>query len=80
MNFNITGLIRSALPLLVVLLTACGGARRRKFIAHELYHRGTVSGLTGTVVLQDNGGNNATVSASGGFTFSSRSPAAPHIR
>ena len=30
---------------------------------------GTVTGLTGTVVLQDNGGDNLTVSASGGFTF-----------
>ena len=32
---------------------------------------GTVSGLTGTgLVLQDNGGNNLSVSASGSFTFS----------
>ena len=30
---------------------------------------GTVSGLSGTVVLQDNGGDNLSVSASGGFTF-----------
>jgi hypothetical protein len=30
---------------------------------------GTVSGLTGTVVLQDNGGDNLSVSANGGFTF-----------
>jgi hypothetical protein len=30
---------------------------------------GTVSGLTGTVVLQDNGGDDLTVSASGSFTF-----------
>src|SRR5436309_2755770 len=30
---------------------------------------GTVSGLIGTVVLQDNGGDNLTISASGGFTF-----------
>ena len=30
---------------------------------------GTVSGLSGTLVLQDNGGDNLTVSASGGFTF-----------
>ncbi len=32
---------------------------------------GTVSGLTGTVVLQNNGGDNLTVSANGGFTFGS---------
>ncbi|HUK67149.1 MAG TPA: alpha/beta hydrolase-fold protein [Streptosporangiaceae bacterium] len=30
---------------------------------------GTVSGLTGTVVLQDNGGDNLSVSANGTFTF-----------
>ena len=30
---------------------------------------GSVSGLTGTVVLQNNGGDNLTLSASGGFTF-----------
>jgi sugar lactone lactonase YvrE len=31
---------------------------------------GTVSGLSGTVVLRNNGGNNLTVSANGPFTFS----------
>lgn len=31
---------------------------------------GNVSGLTGTVILQNNGGNNLSVSASGSFTFS----------
>ena len=30
---------------------------------------GTVSGLTGTVVLQDNGGDNLSVTANGAFTF-----------
>jgi sugar lactone lactonase YvrE len=30
---------------------------------------GTISGLSGTVVLQDNGGNNLTLSTNGGFTF-----------
>ena len=30
---------------------------------------GTVSGLNGTVVLQNNGGNNLSISANGGFTF-----------
>jgi len=30
---------------------------------------GTVSGLNGTVALQNNGGNNLTISVSGGFTF-----------
>src|ERR1700722_13019227 len=30
---------------------------------------GTVSGLSGTVLLQDNGGDNLSVSANGTFTF-----------
>ena len=30
---------------------------------------GTVSGLSGTVVLQDNGGDDLTVTANGSFTF-----------
>src|SRR6266581_628889 len=30
---------------------------------------GTVSGLSGTVVLQNNGGDNLTISVNGGFTF-----------
>ena len=30
---------------------------------------GTVSGLSGTVVLQDNGGDNLSVSGNGSFTF-----------
>ena len=30
---------------------------------------GTVSGLSGTVVLQDNGGDDLSVGASGAFTF-----------
>ena len=33
---------------------------------------GTVSGLAGTVVLQDNGGDNLTVSANGPFTFATK--------
>jgi hypothetical protein len=33
---------------------------------------GTVSGLSGTVVLQDNGGDNLSVSANGSFTFATQ--------
>jgi hypothetical protein len=33
---------------------------------------GTVSGLTGSVVLENNGGDDLTVSANGGFTFATR--------
>ena len=35
---------------------------------------GTVSGLSGTVVLQDNGGNDLSVSSNGPFTFSTPLP------
>ena len=35
---------------------------------------GTVSGLSGTVVLQDNGGDNLSVSANGSFTFATALP------
>src|SRR5207237_1422033 len=33
---------------------------------------GTVSGLSGTVVLQDNGGDNLSVAANGSFTFATK--------
>jgi len=33
---------------------------------------GTVSGLSGTVVLQDNGGDNRTISSNGAFTFATQ--------
>ena len=36
---------------------------------------GTVSGLSGTVVLQDNGGDDLSVSGNGSFTFNTRWPA-----
>jgi fibronectin type 3 domain-containing protein/predicted transcriptional regulator len=35
---------------------------------------GNVTGLAGTVVLQDNGGDNLTVSANGAFTFATKLP------
>ena len=37
---------------------------------------GTVSGLSGTVVLQDNGGDNLRVTANGSFTFATSVAAA----
>ena len=36
---------------------------------------GSVSGLSGTVVLQDNGGDDLSVSANGAFTFATKLPA-----
>ena len=52
-----------------------GGGQRHQCRGHVRQQRrsysvgGTVSGLSGTVVLQDNGGDNLSVSASGSFTF-----------
>jgi 6-phosphogluconolactonase len=68
MRLNITRLMRTALPLAVLLLTACGGTTRYISIG------GTVTGLTGTgltgsVVLQDNGVNNLTVPVDEAFTI-----------
>ena len=37
---------------------------------------GSVSGLSGTVVLQDNGGDNLSVTANGSFTFATSLAAA----
>ena len=48
-----------------------GRHRRRRYLhgGGHLPVGGTVSGLSGTVVLQDNGGDDLSVSASGAFTF-----------
>ena len=49
----------------VLSLTACGGSSTYTV-------GGTVTGLSGTVVLQNNGTNNLSISANGAFTFASR--------
>ncbi len=41
---------------------------------------GTVSGLSGTVVLQDNGGDDLSVAANGPFTFATKLAAVPATR
>ena len=41
---------------------------------------GSVSGLSGTVVLQDNGGDDLSVTASGPFTFATKVAAGPGTR
>jgi sugar lactone lactonase YvrE len=64
--------------LLSFLLTACGGGGATGGAgvtgAGQLTFAvgGTVSGLSGTVVLQDNNGDNLTVIANGTFTFSTK--------
>jgi len=56
----------TAVIVLVLTLAAChsGGGRVTKFTVG-----GTVTNLNGTVVLQNNGGDDLTVSANGPFTF-----------
>ena len=55
-----------------------GGLGERHQRGRDLHERatytvgGTVSGLSGTVVLQDNGGDNLSVSANGAFTFATK--------
>jgi len=60
--------LRGALVLIAVAaLAGCGGDD-----GDEWSIGGTTSGLTGTVVLQNNGGNNLSVTANGSFTFGSK--------
>ena len=71
-------LIRASLLFLLATLAACsggggggggGGGAAPPGGATSYTIGGSVSGLTGSVVLQNNGGDNLTVSAIGGFTF-----------
>ena len=49
----------------------CGELHEHNVHLHRRRHR---LGLTGTVVLQDNGGDDLTVTANGSFTFATRWP------
>jgi hypothetical protein len=58
--------------LLSLLLVACGGGGSA---GNTLYSvGGTISGLDGTVVLQNSGGDNLSRSTNGAFAFSTRLP------
>jgi hypothetical protein len=64
--------LRSATSVLpVLLLAACGGGGSSSTppVSTTATVGGTVSGLTGTVVLQNNGGDDLSISANGTFTF-----------
>src|SRR5438128_10095329 len=66
----ISFLVASAL----LALSACSGrgdgaGRTGPGPASRFASGGTTSGLSGTVVLQNNGGDNLTISVNGGFTF-----------
>lgn len=54
---------------LALLLVGCGGGGGSPAPPATFTIGGAVTGLTGTVVLQDNGGDNLAVAADGSFTF-----------
>jgi 6-phosphogluconolactonase (cycloisomerase 2 family) len=66
-------IVYSALFLVSLLLTACGGGGGGTTTVIDETSSytvgGTISGLVGSAVLQDNSGDNLTVSANGSFTF-----------
>ena len=58
---------RLALVALALSLASCGGGGGGGTTRYSV--GGVVSGLVGTLVLQNNGGDNLTVTRNGGFTF-----------
>src|SRR6266849_7004411 len=65
-------LVSLLLASALLALSACGrgvGGGGGTGLASSFAIGGTILGLSGTVVLQDNGGDNRTISANGGFTF-----------
>lgn len=55
---------------ITALLTACGGSSSTGTTSATSYSvGGSVSGLSGTLVLQDNGGDNLSISQNGSFAF-----------
>jgi hypothetical protein len=71
-----TGLFSAGMiAAICVLLTSCGGGGGGGPSAPSTFSvGGTVSGLVGTVVLQNNGADTLSVSADGNFTFSNPVP------
>ena len=61
MRREIIGMLNRLLALSLLLLAGCGG--------NTYSVGGTITGLSGTVVLQNNSSNNLSVSANGAFTF-----------
>jgi 6-phosphogluconolactonase (cycloisomerase 2 family) len=68
MRLNNTKIIYSALYLVSILLSACIGPGGPNPPVYLYTISGSVTGLNGSMVLQDNGGDNLTVAA-GTFTF-----------
>lgn len=74
MKFAFGTTLRSSLPLAALLLAACGGGGNTTTPSAATQHTigGNVSGMTGSVVLQNNNGDNLTVPANGAFTFAAK--------
>ncbi len=69
MCFNIIKIIRSVLLLALLFLPACGGGSGGTLPPTTYTIGGTISGLVGTIVLQNNGGDNLTRTINGSFSF-----------
>jgi sugar lactone lactonase YvrE len=79
MNCIQTIIFRATLILIVAMLSACGGGSGgggstppSSSGTTSYTIGGSITGLNGTLVLQDNGGDNLTVSANGPFTFANK--------
>ena len=66
---------------LATVLSGCGGSSKQTTVTAPLTYSvgGTIAGLSGTVVLQNNGGDNLSVSSNGAFAFNvTLQPNAPY--
>jgi len=64
--FAVAGLV---MLLVIAVIASCGGGGGTAPASVGYTIGGIVSGLTGTVVLQDNGGDNLSLATNGSFTF-----------
>ena len=66
----ISSVLLVALLTIIVVAASCGRVNNNETLKNPAFRiGGTVSGLTGTLVLQDNGADDLTLSANGSFVF-----------